>query len=206
MTDKSFRQKYVLILIVLNLILLSCKSLSEIGKNTFSNNIITKENYSELNGVYSNLNDTIIGEYYHGPADGYSDENLLKSQTLTQHLHIKIPKKNQIEFFEVRNEVKVKIEFQDSKSALISIYYSDKFLFSDKIHGHIKNGFFYLRPNFCIIPLFPLIFFYDYQTSRIGKHDDFLITNYKTNMWGAAFIAGSTEKGHSTALFIKKTK
>jgi hypothetical protein len=189
----------------LTLITTSCKSLSNVGGNNFQVVDLIKDDFKQLNGTYSNSFDTIVGTINHSPYDGFSDEQRV---TVLSQLFYNVPEKAwRDENGKMINhkEKWIKIEFNSKKQATISMYHNDKLVFSKKIHGKFKNGYFYLRPKMYVIPLFPLVFGYNFERARMGKTtDDDLVIDYTVNMWGFAVFAGSADKGATSSIYKKK--
>lgn len=182
----------------------SCTSLSKLGLNDYPNDKLSEHNFHELNGIYSNCHDTIIGRLEHAPYDGYSELEMLNSQDIISQLFLKTPESS---FREVNgkiikpNEKWIKIEFLSKRKAIVSMYHNDRFVFSKIIHGKFRNGYFYLRPKIFIIPLVPLVFGYYFERARIGKSSEDLLIDHTINMWGFAIAAGSSEKGYTSSVY-----
>ena len=190
------------ILSILILVTTGCKSLSKVGSNNFQVVNLTKDNFKQLNGTYSNSFDTIIGTINHFPYDGLSDKQRV---TVLNQLFQNFPETawrdkngNMIN----HKEKWIKIDFNSKKRATISMYHNDKFVFSKNIRGKFKNGYFYLRPKIYVIPIFPLVFGYNFERTRMGKTTDGdLIMDYTVNMWGFALFAGSADKGATSSIY-----
>ena len=192
---------------ILILVTTSCKSLSKAGGNNFQIVDLSKDNIKQLYGTYSNSFDTIVGTINHYPYDGLRDEE--RVTVLEQLFQIQnIPEtawRDENGKMINHKEKLIKIEFNSKKQATISMYHNDKFVFSKKIHGKFKNGYFYLRPKIYVIPLFPLVFGYNFERTRIGKTiDGNLIMDYTVNRWGFALVAGSADKGATSSVYKKK--
>jgi hypothetical protein len=85
------------------------------------------------------------------------------------------------------------------------MYHNNEFVFSKKIHGKFKNGFFYLRQKFYILPLIPILFGYNFERARIGKTmDSNLIIDYTVNSWGLALVAVGSDKGVASTIYKRK--
>jgi hypothetical protein len=204
--DSISRRKYFYIFTILTLVVTGCKSLSKVGNtNTQIEIALTKDDFEQLNGVYSNSFDTIIGTINHFPYDGLSDERRV---TVLSQLFQNYPEtawRNKSGKMINPQEKWIKIGFNSKKQATISLYQNDKFVFSKNIHGKFKNGYFYLRPKVYVIPLIPILFGYNFERTRIGKTtDDDLIIDYTVNRWGFALVAGSADKGASSTIYKKK--
>lgn len=192
------------ILTILMLALISCKPLSKIENKSFQIENITKQNFEKINGTYSNSFDTLTGKVNHFPDDGKSTQERL---TILDQLLKNYPETAWRDKNNERIDLKekwIRIEFQSQKLSTISMYHNDKFVFSKKIHGKFKNGYFYLRPKIYILPLFPLIFGYNFERARIGISDDNLIIDFTVNRWGFAIAAGSSDKGYSSSIYRNK--
>ncbi len=209
-SNKKITVKTILISLTMCIIIqlsTSCTSLSELGLQDYPKEQLSKSNYLELNGTYSSQNDTVSGKLIHLPYDGYSEQERLNNFNILHQILLSVPQSAFREEDGQRiepNEKWVKIEFVSKKKAIISLYHNDRFVFSKKIHGKFKNGYFYLRPKIWIIPLIPLVFGYDFERARLGKSGDYLTIDYRINMWGFAIAAGSSEKGYASSIYKKK--
>ena len=201
------RHLFLTVCIMFILFSTSCTSLTKLGVDDYPNDNLTKKNYSELNGTYSNSHDTIFGKLEHAPFDGYNELELLEHQNILNQLFLIVPESS------FRSEDKkiidpkekwIKIEFKSSRKAVVSMYHNDKFVFSKNIHGKYKNGYFYLRPKIFIFPGIPLAFGYSFERARLGKSGDNLLLDYSINMWVVAAISGSSDKGYCSSVYKKK--
>lgn len=204
--DNILKRKYFYIFTILTLVVTGCKSLSKVGNtNAQAITTLTKDNFKQLNGIYSNRFDTLIGSINHFPGDGQSDEQRI---TVLFQLFQNYPEtawRDESGKMIDPKEKWIKIEFNSKKHATISLYQNDKFVFSKNIHGKFKNGYFYLRPKVYVIPLIPLVFGYNFERTRIGKTtDDDLVIDYTVNRWGFALVAGSADIGASSTIYKKK--
>jgi hypothetical protein len=192
------------ILTILTLASTSCKPLSEIGNKNVQAENVTKENFRKLNGTYANNFDSMTGKINHSPGDGLSShERLTILSQLFKHLPETAWRDKNNKLIDPK-EKWIRIEFQSKKLSTISMYHNDNFVFSKKIHGKFKNGYFYLRPKIFVIPFVPLAFGYNFERARIGISDGNLIIDYRINRWGFAILAGSSDKGYSSSVYKKK--
>jgi hypothetical protein len=182
-----------------------CKSFSKIGSNNFQIVDFTEDDFKQLNGTYSNSFDTIVGTINDSSYDGLGDKP--RVDVLSQLLKNFPETARRDENGKMINpkEKWIKIEFISKKQATINMYHNDKFVFSKTILGKFKNGYFYPRPKILVIPLFPLVFGYNFERARIGKTtEDDLIIDYTVNMLGFAWVAGSVKKGATSSIYKKK--
>lgn len=99
----------------------------------------------------------------------------------------------------------VEIEFLKSSKAEVRLIYQDSIIDRRKIRGKFKNGYFYKRPLFVVIPLFPIAFGYNTMRYRIGMNEDKnLIMEKSWNTYAFALIAGSNTKAQVFAEFHRK--
>ncbi len=188
------------------LIFSSCTSLSKLGLDNYPNDKLTKTNYLDVNGIYSNSHDTISGKLKHEPYAGFDE---LEQQTILNQLFLTIPESYYRESSgEIipPDEKWVKIEFKSDKKAIVSMYHNKNFVFSKEIRGKIKGGYFYLRPKWYIIPIVPIAFGYNFERARIGKSGTKLLIDYSVNMWGFALVAGSSDRGYCSSVYKLKNK
>ena len=200
------KMKNLLLIIIIAFTIIGCKPLSKLGIESYTIDNIGKSNLSELNGTYMNQHDTVVGKLRYTPGSGFDE---LEELSILNQLFLSVPKiawRDSLGTMIEPDEKYIQIEFINSHKAKISFYHNDKFIFTKKIRGKIKNGYFYLRPKAFVIPLIPLIFGYSFQRTRIGKSRDNLIIDYTVNQWGFALVAGSSNKGYSSSVFkeIKK--
>jgi len=196
---------YPFIILGLLLTIMSCKPLSKLRIEGYPIEKISKDNYTELNGIYSNQFDTIIGKLEHSPGHGTFD--ILNEQTIMSQLFWPTPEQALKDDFGKRIEpeyISVKIEFESSKKAIVSMYQNDQLLFSKSIRGKFKNGYFYLRPKFFIIPLFPLIYGHHFERTRIGKTGNNLTIDYNINTFFIMVMGGGFDKGYASSIYRHK--
>ena len=200
--DKMKSTSYIFLALVM--ILASCKPLSSLGIKKYPADPIRRENLSVLNGIYSNKYDTILGRLSHGPHAGF---NPMANTSAVTQLFWSVPEAyyRNGNGDEIRPEDKwVKLEFSTKKKAFVSLYEKETLLFSKKIHGKLKNNFFYLRPKAFVLPFVPLLFGYNFERARIGKSGDNLIIDYSINRWGFALVAGSSDRGYTSSVYKNK--
>jgi hypothetical protein len=183
----------------------SCKPLSKIGNKNVKTEYITKDNFKRLDGTYANSFDSTIGQIVHSPYNGINNDEQI---TILSQLFLNYPEtawrdKNGV--FIDSKEKWIKLDFQSKNLAIVSMYHNNNFLFSKKIRGKFKNGYFYVRPKNFVVPLIPLVFGYNFERARMGISVDHLIIDYRVNRWGVALVAGSADKGYVSSLFKKKS-
>lgn len=87
------------------------------------------------------------------------------------------------------------LHFTSNRRGSLSGYYNHPLLFSKKIRGRVKKGYFYLRTQWYILPFFPIWYVQDFQRIRISKTEKGLVLDHRINTWGFALVAGGEEKG-----------
>lgn len=204
----KLKAEQLIFVLVILIIMTGCKPLSEIANNDIKTKVITNNDYEKLNGIYSNSYDTIFGGVEHSPYDGKNDyQRLTILYQLFGYNYPETAWRDENNQMINPNEKFIKIEFQSMKQATISMYHNDKFVFSKKIHGKFKNGYFYLRPKAYVLPFIPLIFGYNFERARLGKTiENNLVIDYTVNKWGFALVAGSADKGVATTIYKKRNK
>jgi hypothetical protein len=106
---------------------------------------------------------------------------------------------------EVWKECYVQIDFLTDTKAEVRLIYKDSILDKRKIRGKLKDGYFYKRPSFVIVPLFPLVFGYNTGRYRLGLNENQnLIIEESWNVWAFALIAGSDTKAQAFAKFKRR--
>lgn len=183
----------------------SCMPLSKVGNKGVEVVTLSKDDYKKLDGIYSNELETMVGEIIHLPYYSFQANQGLPilNQLFNNYPQSAWRDKNG----EIINpkEKWIKIEFQSNKSATVSMYHNEDYVFSKKIHGKFKNGYFYLRPKIYILPFLPLVFGYNFERARIGQTTDKdLIIDYTVKRWGFAIAAGSADKGATSTIYKRK--
>lgn len=190
-------------LIVLVFLNIGCKPLARIGNEGLETEMISKDNFEELNGIYSNQSDTVIGRI----KEDYKVRTTDLETTILDELLWMVPEtayRGEDGEAIKAEETWTSIEFYSKKRANIRLYHNDKVVCAKKIRGRFKNGYFYLRPKILILPLIPLFFGYSFERTRIGKSGDYLIIDSSGNTWMIAFISGAMNRGHTSASFEKQ--
>jgi len=104
-----------------------------------------------------------------------------------------------------RENCRVEIEFLKSSKAEVHLTNQDSIIDRRKIRGKFKKGYFYKRPLFVVVPLFPIAFGYNTMRYRIGIDDkQNLIIEKSWNTWAFALVAGSDTKAQIFAEFKRK--
>jgi hypothetical protein len=96
------------------------------------------------------------------------------------------------------------VAFKGQRKILISLYEKDSLIDQKKVKGKLKNGYFYRKPYFVGLPLFPLIYGYNTYRYRIGIKDSSLVIDNKWNFWAFAVVAGNKSKGQSHSRFKRR--
>jgi hypothetical protein len=194
----------ITILAILSIIMVGCKPISKVGIKNVHVEAITAGNFKELNGTYSNNFDTLAGKIIHYSYDALNDTQRV---TILSQLFLNFPEtawRDENGKMINPKEKWIKIEFQSKNQAIISMYHNDKFIFAKNIHGRVKKGYFYLRPKPIIVPLFPLIFGYNFKKVRIGKVENNLIIDCTLNRWLFAIFAGSSDRWFASSIYKKR--
>jgi hypothetical protein len=189
---------------IIAIFMTSCTSLKTLGLQDYPNDNLSKDSYADLNGLYSNRHDTIIGDLVHMPGSGFDE---LERQTILTQLFLNIPESYYRDNNGIMidpNEKYVQIDFKKKSKAIVSFYHKDSLVFSKNINGKFKNGYFYLRPKIFVIPIVPLVFGYNFERTRIGKSGSNLLIDYSVNRWGFALVAGSSDKGFTSSIYRKR--
>jgi hypothetical protein len=177
---------------IVAILLQSCAMIRDV--QPYKIDSIDKNNYSKLNGWYSNIHtDTTVVSY------NDSRESEYRSKTLWSHTYSYNKDKEE----GYLKEQTVKIEFKTRRRILVSLYENDSLAGGRKIRGRINNGFFYARPHLNLIPLIPIVVSYDTYRYRIGLTNNSIVIDYRWNFWGFALIAGGTGKGQTSSTFKK---
>lgn len=155
---------------------------------------LDKTNFTDLNGSYFNGQKAVYGKLEHFPYPN-EDDNI---QSLVDALFIFYPE-------EGNHSVDVQLNFESKKLCLISVTKDNQELFSKKLRGRFKKGYFYLRPRFYLVPFFPVLYVHNFERTRIGLTvENHLVVDYSKKMWGFALIAGGSTNGRTTSLHNEK--
>jgi len=192
---KKKQMKY-LIFVQIILILSGCSSLTDLSQNNYDILQLNENNYENLNGLYKNYEDTVFGKIIHSPSRGM-DETKRK---LLDRLFVSIPNEA------YNKNIIVEFKFISKKEAIINAYQKDSLLFTKSINGKLKNGYFYVKPRVFIIPFFPIFYWHNFERVRISKSNNNLIVDHSLKMWGFALIAGGSDNGLTTSIYLKEEK
>jgi hypothetical protein len=184
--------KKLIELLTLSMLTIGCATIKHESFRTVDK--LEKTDFNKLNGRYSN-----------NPSDGngnilrsqYNGEYQLKSfwTSLDQY---------QIGSASDWSNQTVEIEFVTAEKAIFRLYQGDSLIDKRRVRGKFKDGYFYARPFFVVMPLVPVLFGHNTHRMRIGKADDNLVVDYKWNIWMFFLIAGQSEKGQSSLIFSKR--
>lgn len=163
-------------------------------KNVSLNKVspITKKNYNQLDGIYSNLPfHTALISYKHFAGPKYFPTPLWE---------------NTYGFLNNRRKgdttaKTVKVDFIRKNRIRLVLYKNNKDEIERIIKGHIRNG--YCKQRFIVYPFIPLFFGYNSHRFRIGKMYDNLVIDFKWSYWGFAIVGGGDGKGQSRTSYKK---
>ena len=200
--------KLIISLSAVILLLISCKHLERLELKKYPVTPLTAENYTELNGTYSNEADTACGTYRN---DKEGDSTFQVTwNTLIPLLITHVPEKAYTFRRDSTGKILpqepgwLKMEFTSPKSVTLSFYRNDQFIFSDTIRGRFKKGYFYRNPRWYFAPFIPLFFAHKNELLRIGKSGDNLVVDYYNRSWGMLFAVGGSSKERSKSVYPKK--
>lgn len=181
----------ILFFCLISFLMIGCKGLKDLSTKNVKVEKINQQNFKELNGTYSNRQDTVFGGIEHRPYRGVNEYN----KTLLDRLFIFYPNET------YHDSVIIKLDFISSKKARVQALKNDSIIFSRDIRGKIKRGYFYVRPRILMIPFFPVLYVHNFQRIRIGMVNDGIIIDHTIRMWGFALFAGASENGRSSAIY-----
>jgi hypothetical protein len=98
----------------------------------------------------------------------------------------------------------VTIDFESNRKAVAKLWENGAVTKTKTLREQIKNGYFYRRPYFIAVPLFPLIFGYKTFRYRVGIEGDMIVVDYKWNYWAFAIVAGNYGQGQSHSSFQRR--
>jgi hypothetical protein len=182
----------ITIFLLLLLLFTSCQSLQKLSPDEFQNHEINNDNFSILNGTYKNVQDTVFGEIVHYPYRSRNEND----KTLSERLFLFSPKGD------TSKKSTIQFTFNTHRKCTVTMFNGTQTIHTKKLSGKIKNGYFYVRPKFLIIPFFPVWYEHQFKRVRITKTlDNYLVIDHTEKMWGFALVAGSKEKGRVTSLY-----
>ena len=192
------QEKYLnLIIITFSILAFSCKPLKNHSPSQNLIDVVTKENFSALNGVYKNNQDTVFGKIRHSPHHSKADNNM----SLTNRLFILVSDRRGF-----HHESLVDIEFVSQKLATVKVYRNDSLILTKKLRGKFKNGYFYVNPKMHVIPFFPLYYVHNFERVRLAKYKEDIIVDHTKMLWGFAFMGGGSDYGRSTSIYSRIEK
>jgi hypothetical protein len=166
----------ITIFLLLLLLFTSCQSLQKLSPDEFQNHEINNDNFSILNGTYRSRNEN--------------------DKTLSERLFLFSPKGD------TSKKSTIQFTFNTHRKCTVTMFNGTQTIHTKKLSGKIKNGYFYVRPKFLIIPFFPVWYEHQFKRVRITKTlDNYLVIDHTEKMWGFALVAGSKEKGRVTSLY-----
>jgi hypothetical protein len=130
---------------------------------------VSKKNYSNLNGIYCNQ-----------PTDS------VMAMFLSSHLKLKDRKLANLENYDV------KIRFINPRKAEVDLYYGDSPQMQSVVRGRFKDGYFYLRQRYILIPFFPIMFYSSNEKHRIGLAKDSLFIDWAVYTIGVMLIGADS--------------
>lgn len=173
------------------LISIGCKPLRNLSPTSYSIEPIRENELKQLDGLYSNYQDTVFGKIEHFPLRGGVENN----RTLLDRLFVNYPEMGYDKW------ILIEIKFTTSKKARVYAYQNGTLLFSKNIRGKLKNGYFYQRPKIFIVPFFPVFYWRNFERVRIWKIGNDIVVDHTLNSWGFALFAGGLDKGRSTSIY-----
>ena len=90
------------------------------------------------------------------------------------------------------------------KKIMAELYEGGKLINQKILKGKIKEGYFYGRPFFILIPFIPIVWGYDTHRFRIGLMDTTLIVDRKTNYWIMTLFGENYKKEQLSLTFDRK--
>jgi hypothetical protein len=156
---------------------------------------LERTDYEKLNGQFSN---------YPTSSDGIISRDMISKDYKSLTLWSQIVGFNETGSKETFENQVVVLTFISDKRAKAELWENGQLKRSKKIHGEIKDGYFYRRPYFIAIPLVPLLVGYKTYRYRIGLSDNSIVVDYKWNTWGFMVVAGNYSAGQSSSTFNKK--
>lgn len=185
-------KKTIVKLLTISILTIGCATIKHDSFQTIDK--LEKADFRKLNGRYSN-----------NPIDGVG--KIFRSQNNEEYQ----PKSfwTNLEQYQIGSasdwsNQAVEVEFVTSEKAIFRLYQGDSLVDKRKVKGKFKDGYFYARPSFVVMPLVPVLFGHNTHRMRIGKADDVLVVDYKWNIWMSFLLSGKSEKGQSSLVFNKQ--
>ena len=99
----------------------------------------------------------------------------------------------------------IELEFLSDSKAEVRLLFEGEIIKKRKIRGKFKEGYFYRRPTFALVPLFPVIFGYNTSRYRIGLNENrALIIEESWDNYAFILIAGSNSKAQVLATYERR--
>ena len=186
----------ILFLILIVFLTTGCSSLTNLSSDNYSITKINKNDFNKLNGIYNNYQDTVFGEIIHNPGRAINESD----RSLLDRLFISIPDEA------YSRNTTVELKFISENVAILNAYKNDSLFLTKEIKGKFKEGYFYVRPKIFIIPFFPIFYWHNFERVRIGKSDKNLIVDHTLKSWGFALVAGGSDDGLTTSIYLNVEK
>jgi len=181
------RMKLVIFNFITLVFLTSCAVIKDSGRSNITR--LDKHNVQSLNAVYLNT-----------PLDSVTNSDPIFNSLWFQISGFRYDRKRQPSW---RSQT-VKFESISDKRLKASLFLGDSLIKQKTMKGKLKEGYFYRRPSFIVIPLFPLLCGYETTRYRFGLTEDKLIVDYKTHFWLFALLAGNSGNYQKTETYEKK--
>ena len=186
------KRKVVRVLFFSVFLLTSCMAFKDTTLNKQAS--ITNENYTDINGIYSNLPlDTVLVSYQQVAGPPYYPS------PLWENTYGYLSNKRLAD----TTAKKVKVEIIRHNRIRLTLLKNGEIEKERIIRGRIRDGYFYGRQHFILIPFIPIVFGYNSYRCRIGKTGNDLLIDFKWNYWAFAIIAGGNGKGQSGTTYKK---
>jgi hypothetical protein len=159
-----------------------CASLKPIHRPDLTK--LQETDYLQLNGRYINT-----------PIDSLGT-------SLWTNLSIKDKEKKTKKLMNWKNQ-NVDLHFVSSKKIDARLYQGDTLLQYSKIKGRLKNGYFFPRQKFILIPFFPILYFSHNEKIRIGIISNILVIDNSYNTV-AFMLMGGGNQHESSNRYLRK--
>ena len=179
-------------LILSILILQSCSTFKNIADNQA--NQITKENFTEINGLYLNQPSNtkeISFERTAGPG--------CFSTSLWENKYGCLSNKRQKD----TAFGTIKIDFVNRRKIRLTLIKDYEPQQTKNLKGRVKDGYFYGKHRFMVYPFIPLYFGYSSYRYRISKTEHGIAMDSKWSYWGFALFGGGDGKGEFLTEYSK---
>lgn len=170
------------VVLIFCLLFISCRSFKDTGNDKVTP--LVKSNLSILNGTYAN-----VAVYDSTDYSGWSLWTSIFEEP---------------SYLENWQNCTVELKTKNNRAIKAKLLLNNKVIKERVIHGKIKNGYFYRRPVFFLVPFFPVLGGYKHSRSRISIANEYIIADKKLYGIGMFLGFGGEQNHNHRSRFLKK--